>query len=91
MTDMKLFVGNLPFSATDADLRAKFSEVGKVVSARVIVDRDTNRSRGFGFVEMATPEQAKNAIKRLHETTLMGRNMIVREAEMREARVGRRY
>ncbi len=88
MADMKLFVGNLPFSATDEDLRAKFSEVGRVVSARVIVDRDTNRSRGFGFVEMATPEQAKNAIKRLHETTLMGRNIIVREAE---ARVGRRF
>jgi RNA recognition motif-containing protein len=76
----KLFVGSLAWSATDDDLANFFSGVGTVVSAKVIVDRDTNRSKGFGFVEMGNDEEAKAAIDKLNGQELKGRPVSVSEA-----------
>ena len=80
---MNIFVGNLPFSTTEADLRALFSEYGTVDSASVITDRDTGRSRGFGFVELAADARAEDAIRDLDGTDLGGRNIKVNEAKPR--------
>jgi len=82
----KLFVGSLAYSVTDAELEEAFAEAGTVVSAKVIMDRDTNRSRGFGFVEMSTEEEAKNAVKLLNEKELGGRRIIVSEARPQQPR-----
>ena len=76
----KLFVGSLAWSATDDDLANFFSTVGTVVSAKVIVDRETNRSKGFGFVEMSSDEEAKQAIEQLNGKDLNGRPVSVGEA-----------
>lgn len=76
----KLFVGNLPFSTTDQELTELFSRAGTVESARVIRDMNTGRPRGFAFVEMATDEQAQQAIQQFHEYSLGGRNLVVNEA-----------
>jgi RNA recognition motif-containing protein len=76
----KLYVGNLPFSATDDSLREMFGQVGQVESARIITDRDTGRSKGFGFVEMATEQEASEAIKRFNGKDLDGRALTVNEA-----------
>ena len=76
----KLFVGSLAWTATDDDLANFFSEVGTVVSAKVIVDRDTNRSKGFGFVEMSSDDEAKAAIDKLNGRDLKGRPVSVSEA-----------
>ena len=81
----KIYVGNLPWSADDASMRELFSRHGEVVSARVITDRDTGRSRGFGFVEMAAGD-ADAAIKALNGTNLDGRPLKVNEAEERAPR-----
>jgi len=80
---MNIFVGNLPFSATEADLRGLFSEYGTVNSAAVIADRDTGQSRGFGFVELAAEARAQDAISDLDGTDLQGRNIKVNEAKPR--------
>lgn len=93
----KLFVGSLAYSVTDDQLEEAFAGIGNVVSAKVIIDRDTNRSKGFGFVEMSTDEEAQAAIKALNGKDLGGRPMVVNEArpqEKREPRAfdgGRRY
>jgi len=76
----KLFVGNMPYAMTKEDLSKLFSEVGTVVSASVIFDRETRRSRGFGFVEMSTDEETKKAIETLNEVEVAGRKLIVSEA-----------
>lgn len=76
----KLFVGNLAWSVTEADLRQLFDEVGTIVSIQIILDRETGKSRGFGFVEMETSIQAKEAVAQLNGKPLMGRPMLVREA-----------
>jgi RNA recognition motif-containing protein len=76
----KLFVGSLAWSATDDDLAKFFSGVGTVVSAKVIVDRDTNRSKGFGFVEMSSDAEAQAAIDKLNGQDLNGRPVAVSEA-----------
>ena len=80
----KLFVGSLAFSATDDDLATFFAQAGNVVSAKVITDRETNRSRGFGFVEMASEEEAKAAVEQLDGKELNGRPVGVSEAKPRE-------
>lgn len=80
---MNIFVGNLPFSTTDADLEESFSAHGDVTSAKVIIDRMTGRSRGFGFVEMADDTQANAAIEALNGSELEGRAMTVNEARAR--------
>lgn len=82
----KLFVAGLPYSLTDSKLEEYFSKVGKVLSAKVIIDKYSGQSKGFGFVEMETEEEAKKAIKELGNTTLDGRTIIVKEAKPREDR-----
>lgn len=82
----KLFVGSLAFSATDDDLAQFFAAVGTVVSAKVIVDRDSGRSKGFGFVEMSTDAEAAAAIEQLNGKELNGRAVSVSEARPREER-----
>ncbi len=76
----KLYVGSLSYSTTDDGLKDFFAAVGTVESATVIMDRMSGRSKGFGFVEMATPEDAKKAIEELNGKDLDGRNIIVDEA-----------
>jgi len=82
----KLFVGNLPFSVADQELSDLFSKVGTVVSATVIVDKYNNRSKGFGFVEMSTEEEAQKAIDTLNDQDVEGRNITVSEARPLEDR-----
>ncbi len=79
-----LFVGSLAWATTDESLREAFAQAGTVVSAKVITDRDTGRSRGFGFVEMASPEEAQAAIAMWHEAELDGRVINVNEARPRD-------
>jgi RNA recognition motif-containing protein len=88
---MNIFVASLPFSADDQDLREIFEPFGEVTSAKVIFDRDRNRSKGFGFVEMADKAAGKNAISELHDSTYEGRPLVVKEAEDRPQRSERRY
>lgn len=77
----KLFVGSLPWAVTDETLKSAFEAHGKVLSAKVITDRQTGRSRGFGFVEMENDSDASNAIKSLNGSELSGRSIIVSEAK----------
>ncbi len=79
----KLFVGSLPWSVSDEELKETFEKHGTVVSAKVITDRDTRRSRGFGFVEMESSSDANNAISALNDSELNGRNIVVNEAKAR--------
>lgn len=85
----KLFVGSLAWTATDDDLAQFFAEAGTVVSAKVIVDRDTNRSKGFGFVEMSSDEEAKKAVDTLNGKELAGRAVAVSEARPQAPREDR--
>src|SRR5688572_6502307 len=78
---VKLFVGGLSFSTSTERLREVFAACGAVESASVVTDRDTGRSRGFGFVEMATPEEAEQAVSRLNGSTLDGRTIQVEKAK----------
>jgi len=82
----KLFVGSLAYSVTDQQLQDFFASAGTVVSAKVIMDRETNRSRGFGFVEMSSPEEAQKAINDLNGKELEGRAIVVNEARAQEQR-----
>ena len=84
----KLYVGNLPFSTTDDSLRQIFEQVGQVDSAKVITDRDTGRSKGFGFVEMTTDEECAEAIKRFNGQDFEGRALTVNEARPMVPREG---
>ncbi len=81
-----LYVGNLAYAVTDEDLNALFAQFGTVTSARVIKDRETDRSKGFGFVEMANDEEAQAAIDNLNEKEDHGRKLTVNEAKPREPR-----
>ena len=83
---MNIYVGNLPFEATEADLRSLFADYGTVTSAAVISDRDTGRSRGFGFVELADDAAAGQAIDKLNGHELDGRRLTVNQARPRQAR-----
>jgi RNA recognition motif-containing protein len=85
----KLYVGNLPFSAEESQLMALFGNDGRqVASVRILSDRETGRSRGFGFVEMATPEDAQKAIEALNGAEFMGRPLTVNEAREQPPRTG---
>jgi RNA recognition motif-containing protein len=85
---MKLYVGNLTYGVTDAALEQMFAAHGAVKSAQVIMDRDTGRSKGFGFVEMASDQEAKAAIAALNGQQVEGRSLTVNEAKPRENRGG---
>jgi RNA recognition motif. (a.k.a. RRM, RBD, or RNP domain) len=82
----KLYVGNLPYSVRDGDLEQSFGEFGVVTSAKVMMERDTGRSKGFGFVEMASDDEAQAAINGMNGQPLGGRNVVVNEARPMEAR-----
>jgi RNA recognition motif-containing protein len=80
----KLYVGNLSFRVTSEDLQEHFANAGNVESANVVTDRETGRSRGFGFVEMASEDEANNAIAQFNGSEYDGRNLVVNEARPRE-------
>jgi RNA recognition motif-containing protein len=86
-----LFVGSLPFAVDDAELRELFGEFGTVESAKVISDRETGRSRGFGFVEMSSDDEAQAAIKAMDGKELSGRAIAVNEARPKEDRGQRSF
>jgi cold-inducible RNA-binding protein len=85
----KLYVGNLTYGVTDSDLQQMFAAHGTVQSAQVIMDRDTGRSKGFGFVEMGSDQEAQAAIAALNGKDMNGRNLTVNEAKPRESGGGR--
>ena len=82
----KLYVGNLPYSFRDEDLQQTFSQFGSVSSAKVMMERDTGRSKGFGFVEMGSDAEAQSAIEGTNGMAFGGRNLVVNEARPMEAR-----
>ena len=88
---MKLYVGNLAYSVTDSDLQTMFSPHGTVATAQVIMDRETGRSKGFGFVEMDSRDQAQAAIAALNGHEMGGRALTVNEAKPREDRGGSNF
>ena len=88
---MKLYVGNLSFATSNSDLQELFASVGTVESASVVEDRDTGRSRGFGFVEMSSKEEGERAIEELNGKEVDGRELKVNEAKPRENRAGGGY
>lgn len=87
----KLYVGNLPFSATDTSLKQIFAESGTVESAKIITDRESGRSKGFGFVEMANDDEATEAISKFNGTDLDGRALTVSEARPQAPRENRGF
>lgn len=82
----KLYVGGLPYATTEAELRELFAQAGTVTSVSIIIDRDSGRSKGFGFVEMSTDEEAQNAIKMFNGYTLGERQLVVNIARPMEKR-----
>jgi len=84
----KLFVGGIPYSLQQEEMNELFAQCGEVVSATIVRDKFTNQSRGFGFVEMATEEQAEEAIKKLNNTQLGGRTIVVNESRPQESKGG---
>jgi RNA recognition motif-containing protein len=87
----KLYVGSIPFNATEESLRELFAGIGEVESVKIITDADTGRSKGFGFVEMASAEDAKKAIEQLNGTKFMERSLTVNEARPQQPREGRGF
>ncbi|HEY5690139.1 MAG TPA: RNA-binding protein [Cyclobacteriaceae bacterium] len=87
---MNIYVANIPWKATEEELRALFAEYGEIDSAKIITDKFTQRSRGFGFVEMKDDEAAKKAIEELNGQDFMGKNLVVNEARPKEDRGGSR-
>jgi RNA recognition motif-containing protein len=83
-TQMNIYVANIPWKATEEQMKQLFSEYGEVSSAKIIMDKVTQRSRGFGFVEMADDTAGKNAINELNGADFMGKNLVVNEARPRE-------
>ena len=89
--EAKLYVGNLPYSTTEDDLRSLFAQAGTVKSVSLITDRESGRSKGFGFVEMETSEEAERAINMFHGSDLSGRALTVNVARPREERPRKSY
>jgi RNA recognition motif-containing protein len=85
----KLYVGNLPYTFSDSDMEQAFSAFGSVQSAKIVMDRDSGRSKGFGFVEMSTDVEAKAAIEGMNGHQLGGRGLVVNEARPMEPRTPR--
>ncbi len=90
-TIVRIYVGSLPYETTSQDLIDLFGQVGQVVSATVITDRDSGRSKGFGFVEMSNDQQARKAIDQLNGASLGGRTIVVNEARERREQGGRGF
>lgn len=86
----KLFIGSLPYTTTDEELEQLFAAEGTVASARVIIDRETGRSKGFGFVEFENDDEAKAAIEKLNGSDYNGRSLVVNEARPQQPRGERR-
>ncbi|MDB5913955.1 MAG: putative glycine-rich binding protein, partial [Ramlibacter sp.] len=84
----KLYVGNLPYSYRDSDMEQAFAQYGTVTSAKVMMERDTGRSKGFGFVEMGSPAEAQAAIAGMNGQQIGGRGLVVNEARPMEPRTG---
>lgn len=84
----KIFVGNIPFSATEQDIKNLFSEYGEIESLKIITDRLTGQSRGFGFIEMETEDDAQKAISALNGKPFMGKTLTVAEARPQQQRSG---
>lgn len=94
MQDNKLYVGGIPYSSTNEDLKRHFSQAGEVKDAAIIMDKMTRRSKGFGFVEMGSAEEAQKAISMFHDQEFMGRKLTVnlaRPMEKREERPRRNF
>ena len=87
----KLYVGSIAFNATEESLRDLFTSIGEVASVKIITDADTGRSKGFGFVEMSSAEDAKKAIEQLNGTKFMERSLTVNEARPQQPREGRGF
>jgi len=87
----RLFVGNISFNATEDDLRTFFAQAGEVVSAKLIIDRNTGKLRGFGFVEMSTRDQANAALSQLNNAEFMSRKIVVTVAKPKEGYVPTRF
>ncbi|MEO5928908.1 MAG: RNA-binding protein [Candidatus Kapaibacterium sp.] len=85
---VNMYVGNIPYSVTEEDLRQAFGEFGTVTSASIIIDKETGRPRGFGFVEMSSKEEGERAIQEMNGKDWMGRSLTVNEAKPREQRSG---
>jgi len=85
----KLYVGNLPYSYSDSDMQQAFGQYGSVQSAKVMMDRDSGRSKGFGFVEMSSPAEAQAAIAGMNGQQIGGRGLVVNEARPMEPRAPR--
>jgi RNA recognition motif-containing protein len=83
-----IYVGNLPYSTTEGDLEQMFSQYGQVGRAQIVIDRETGRSRGFGFIEMPNDEEGNKAIATMNGFDMGGRKLVVNEARPREARSG---
>jgi cold-inducible RNA-binding protein len=89
---MKLYVGNLPFDFSETDLNELFEPFGSIVSAKIVMDRYSGRSRGFAFVEMSSRSEGQQAMESLNGKTLKGRNLMVNEARQeKKSRGGRRW
>ncbi len=86
---MNIYVGNLPYTITEAELESTFSAFGQVASARIINDKFTNRSKGFGFVEMPNDAEAKTAIEKINNTDMGGRTVVANEARPRPEKTDR--
>ncbi|PGH40033.1 MAG: RNA-binding protein [Candidatus Nephrothrix sp. EaCA] len=86
---MNIYVANIPWKATDGQLKQHFEQYGEVSSAKIIMDKMTQRSRGFGFVEMSDDSAARTAISELNGVDFMGKNLVVNEARPREERSNR--
>ena len=82
---VQIYAGNLPYKIREDELRRLFESHGQVNSVKIVTDRETGRSKGFGFIEMATESEAESAISQLHNTEVMGRNIQVNVARPREA------
>ncbi len=87
----KLFVGKLSYALTDSQLEEHFAQIGKVLSAKVIIDRSSGQGKGFGFVEMSTEAEAKEAMDKLNNSELDGRTIVVSEAKPQEPRENKSY
>jgi RNA recognition motif-containing protein len=88
---MNIYVGNLPYAVNRDGLRELFAPYGEVATARIVIDRDNNRSKGFGFVEMPDNEQARQAVEALNGQEVDGRKIVVNEARPREERPRREF